>query len=228
MGGNRYADVIGFHFYAGHLPPESTLRAIEGVREIMRENGLSNLELWNTESGWTIVNEQPWRHGYGNAHVLQTEEAAAFVMRSYLLFWSSGVTRSYWYAWGHMTMGLSEVDAKTPKLAAEAYTAIQQWTRDATLLECSQSVDQAWVCSLEWNSGVRAWIIWTTEEASLFEIPKSWPVRSIKTLNQGDSCLEGAPKHIIAISGTPRILTSDTISCPPVAPYNISEDVSSD
>jgi hypothetical protein len=212
-GGNKYADVIGFHFYAGPYEPERPLRMIQSVRTAMRENGVGDLELWNTESGWKIINEQPWRHGYQSSYVLTTDQAAAYVIRSHLLFWSAGVTRFYWYAWGHMTMGLSDVDAKTPKLASEAYKISQEWVLGATLKGCDETKNKVWMCRLQWESGKRAWVIWTTEAKTEFTIPGEWSVKSIKTLDRTERCLSDKAENAVEISDMPKLLLSVSAEC---------------
>ena len=212
-GGRNYADVIGFHFYAGPKQPESILRQVMAVHEVMGKNGLGELELWNTEAGWPIRNQQPWSHGYGGNFVLDSSQAASYVARSYLLNWAAGISRFYWYAWGHSTMGLSDVDARTPKEAAYAYAIIRGWLLGASLESCNETVADLWECSLEWPAGDRAWVAWTTGEPKNYRILSGRKIKSVEKMLGEEECISLQEGVVIILTDMPVLMRSKSVRC---------------
>ncbi len=212
-GGRDYADVIGYHFYAGPKKPEAVLRQIIAVRELMDGNGLKDQELWNTEAGWNIKNQQPWSHGYETSYVLESKQAASYVVRSYLLNWAAGVKRFYWYAWGHMTMGLSEVDAKSPKQAAIAYSVLQDWLRGAMLSSCDETNSDVWECRLEWPTGEKAWVIWAASDSVDYHISPDWNIKSAETMLEVEKCAADHGSGVISLDYMPVLLRSKSKIC---------------
>src|SRR5271168_4108745 len=52
-GGGQSVDVIGYHFYVGKpAPPEDRIERIQKVQALMRQYGVGDKPLWNTETGW--------------------------------------------------------------------------------------------------------------------------------------------------------------------------------
>ena len=47
-------DVVGYHFYTKHRPPEAMLDTVAEVRRAMADAGLQDRPLWNTEAGWLV------------------------------------------------------------------------------------------------------------------------------------------------------------------------------
>jgi hypothetical protein len=79
-GGGRFVDVIGYHLYVGNAP-ENLLPLIQRVRQVMADNNLGSIPLWNTESGWL-----------NPARFDSDEVAAGFLARAYILAWTRGIT----------------------------------------------------------------------------------------------------------------------------------------
>ncbi len=96
----------------------------------MAKHGLFDKPIWDSEGSW------------GDPNVLRDREAqAASVARSYLLHWSNGVGRFYWYIWddsgtdpGGMGWGsLSHPATHTPLPATTAYKQVYNWMVGATM-----------------------------------------------------------------------------------------------
>lgn len=149
LGGGTYVDVVGYHFYVAPSAPEAMLPKIQQIKEVMARHGISGKPLWNTETGWNVSNRdrnentEKWA-----GEPISDELASAYVARSYLLSWASGVERLFWYAWGHRCMGLTEYDGRTPKLVAGAYREIQRWLVGSTIQSCEATSSGLWVCRL--------------------------------------------------------------------------------
>ncbi|MGI8959264.1 MAG: GH39 family glycosyl hydrolase [Bryobacteraceae bacterium] len=165
-GGAQYGDVVGYHFYVHANPPEAMAAVAERVKSVLRANNV-NKSIWNTEAGWDQPRPFP-----------SDELAAAYVARSYLLLWASGVTRSYWYAWdnhGWVSLEMTESDNVTLKPAAKAYATIEHWLTGAAMRSCKSDAAGNWVCELE-RDRTREWIIWNSERQGQFSIPADWRI----------------------------------------------------
>jgi hypothetical protein len=186
-GGGAYADIIGYHFYVTPKPPEAMVPLVSKVQEIRAKYSVSNKPLWNTETGWAIANSRgsvdPTRVNLSkDTKILTTEQAAAYVARSYILTWATGIQRFYWYAWDNHVMGLTEVDGKTLKLPAIAYAETQKWLVGARMNECESNSENTWTCQLTRDRGYTAWIVWNPERNLTFNIPKTWNIQQVRNL----------------------------------------------
>lgn len=163
-GGGLYADAISYHFYVAPKPPEAMLQRIAQVKELMKKHAV-NKPLWNTESGWRIINsdknikDEQWAGA-----PLSTETAAAYVVRSYILSWAAGVERLYWYAWGHRSMGMTEYDGKTPKSIATAYSETRKWLVGSRMMGCRTDNENTWSCEITRDGGYRGRILWNPDK----------------------------------------------------------------
>ncbi len=95
------------------------LALIGRVRDSMQQHGCGNKPIWNTETGWS----RPKRF-------TSEEEAAGFLMRTYLLNWLMGVQRCYWYAWDNhnwSTLDLTSTADNRVTGAGAAYGIIHAW-----------------------------------------------------------------------------------------------------
>ncbi len=192
QGGGNYADVIGYHFYVAPKSPEAMLPIIQQVQALMVKFKLNNKPLWNTETGWKIINrdkninDEEWA---GNP--LSRVDASAYIARSYILSWAAGVQRLYWYAWGHRSMGLTDYDARTPKPVATAYTEVEKWLVGAQMTSCESNIENTWVCELKRDaygtdsvlSGYSAWIVWNPDKTLSFNLPQTWSVQQVRDLS---------------------------------------------
>lgn len=187
-GGGRFADGIGYHFYAPTEEPEELQERIRRVREIMGRYGLAAKPLWNTEFGWLIPNRDG---GYGpkprpvtkNWRKTDRLEAAAFVMRANLHALNGGIRHNFWYAWDNAAMGLTEDQGRVLKPSATAYARSREWLIGADFRGCSES-DEVWRCELV-RDGRKQWIVWASERTA-FVPPPSWAVSRALSLFDED------------------------------------------
>lgn len=186
-GGKAYADVIGYHFYVAPKSPEAMVRLIRKVQQIMKKYGVSNKPLWNTEAGWPIANSQSRADSkqvsfFKNMKALTQDEAVAYVARSFIVSWATGLKRFYWYAWDNTVTGLTEVDGKTVKLAAKAYAQTQKWLVGAKMTDCEANSQKTWICQLTRKGGYKAWLVWNPDRKQTINVPSSWGVRQMRDL----------------------------------------------
>jgi GH35 family endo-1,4-beta-xylanase len=199
-GGGQYVDVIGYHFYVYPQPPEAMLPLIDRVKQTMKDNGVTDKPIWDTELGWAKPKPFP-----------SDELAASYLSRSYILSWISGIRRVYWYAWdnhGWVSLETTALDNKTLRPAGRAYGTLQQWLVGASIAECN-SADNVWTCLLRRN-GESQWIVWaTSDEKKSFTVPTEWKAKSVTPLLGEAMPLRGpsipigyAPTRITTRAGT--------------------------
>jgi hypothetical protein len=186
LGGGQYADIIGYHFYV-RTRPESMLKLILPVKEVMRKHGMADKPLWNTESGW-IRNPL-------TDHIDPVQQAPGWAARAYILNWAAGVQRFYWYAWdddGGDSIPFTEEDESTATISAHAYAEIQKWMIGSRVDSCESDDGGTWVCKLSRESSPAAWILWNEDHSSRFEIPKSWQIQTCTKLSgERSACSAG-------------------------------------
>jgi hypothetical protein len=172
-GGGQYGDVVGYHFYVHANPPEQMAVVADRVKGILQANHVSK-PIWCTEAGWDAPKPFP------------SELEAAYVSRSYLILWASGVTRFYWYAWdnhGWVTLEMTENDNATPKPSAKAFEQIESWLAGAVMRSCNVDGTNTWSCELD-RGGRRQWVVWNRDKTVQFKIPTEWHVTSKMPLLQ--------------------------------------------
>ena len=179
-GGGQYVDVIGYHFYVNAQPPEKMVQSIQQVRQVMADNHESGKPLWNTETGWL------------RPSTFETEElTAAYLARSYILAWSGGVRRFYWYAWDNGPP-LELIDRNTQALrpAGKAFGVIQTWLVGARMNECKANADGVWSCELI-RDRAHQWIVWNPDGAKEFAVPAQWHAKTVTPLLEEPHSLTG-------------------------------------
>jgi hypothetical protein len=182
-GGGQYADIIGYHFYVSPNAPEQMVPFIGKVKQIIADNNLSGKPLWNTESGWYIENHNSTVAAEGSfSKVLTDSEASAYVARSYVLNWASGVNRFFWYAWDNNNMGFVEKDGKTVKAPATAYAQTYNWLNGAKMISCGKNNQGTWVIRLVKSDNKAAWIVWNADNPVNMDLPREWNAKSMKNL----------------------------------------------
>lgn len=161
-GGGKYVDAIAWHAYAGRanqpaIPPEDLVNQIRKVRGVLAKHGLSNLPVWDTEGGW------------GNDSQLPDEQAqASFLVRWYLIQFTYGISRAFWYQWDNPTWGTlwREGTGETP--AAKAYAQMFAWLNGATgSTPCKASAGSVWTCGL-YKGDAKYLIAWSTSGPTAF------------------------------------------------------------
>ena len=166
QGGAGAVDIIAFHGYWSDTA-EDILPVVAALRAVAAANGLAKLPLWDTESSWA----------YTEAMSLPTPAAqSAYIAKSYLLHWSLGVDRLFWYAYdGNSPWGTlyTAADGETP--AALAYRQTYQWMVGATLTApCSENSNKVWSCTLSRHGGYAAEAVWIPKSNARFAVPKQY------------------------------------------------------
>jgi hypothetical protein len=158
-GGGSSADVVAFHGYLpGSAPaPEQLKGVVASINAAMAASGQSDKPIWDTEASWGTAVQLP-----------DLDAQTAFLARSYILHWSFGVQRFYWYAWNSPLWGSlwSTTSAQILKPGI-AYGEVYKWMVGATLASpCTAAGDQTWTCQVSRPGGYRAEIVWNAATGS--------------------------------------------------------------
>ena len=194
-GGCDYSDVIGYHFYVTPRPPEAMIGLIHKVQVVLRKTGCTK-PLWNTESGWA----KP-------AQFSSEQQAAGYVMRTYLLNRLAGVDRCYWYAWDNRNWSTLDMTSRssgevTP--AGTAYGVVSHWLLGSILRSCTRQSSGLWICSLERNN-VQMHVLWSDASSRSMSIPSNWHARRLQLWTGG---IVSAPR-VITVGPAPLLLSSN-------------------
>jgi hypothetical protein len=203
-GGGAFADIIAYHFYVTPKAPEAMLDKITNVRAVLAKHGISK-PLWNTETGWKILNsdknlkDEAWAGA-----AISNSDASAYIARSHILSWAAGVDRFYWYAWGHQSMGFTEYDLKTPKACATAFDEVQKWLVNGKLESCGKNGEGTWVVRVNRDGTLKSWIIWNSDKATSVQIPKEWNAKTMKDLTGNATNISNT--NLIPIGSMPILI----------------------
>jgi hypothetical protein len=156
-GGGKYADIIAFHGYwdgeAHSLPA-----VVSRFKAVAQTAGQDRKPMWDTEAGWGQTPGDP-----------DTARQAAFLAKYFLLHWSLGVERFYWYSYdnelGWGTLWDRESGLRPP---GAAYREVRSWMAGATMSErCAsdRAAHALWTCGFTRPGGYRALAVWTDGDA---------------------------------------------------------------
>lgn len=166
-GGAASVDVIGYHMYVQDQSPEALVPLIQKIKILMKKNGVASLPLWNTEIGWWLENDDGTSASQmvtkgGWRKLEQRKEAGEFLQRTFLLSFSLGVGRVYWYAWDNIDLGLIEPTTKKLKPAGERWSSIVDSLLGATQVKCTQDSNN-WRCNYVKADGTKDEVSWTVD-----------------------------------------------------------------
>jgi hypothetical protein len=166
-GGGKHSDVIAFHGYIhnGRTRPVAAdiIIAVKDLRKMLDSHGMGALPIFDTEAGWGRSKAM----GFDGDDDFQE----GFLAQFYLLHWSEGISRFYWYAWNNPEFGtLWSPDPGNPAgpghltRAGVAYKQLQDWMVGATMQPlCSSTGGGIWTCGFTRPGGYEAVVVWSTD-----------------------------------------------------------------
>jgi hypothetical protein len=146
-GGSKYIDIVGFHTYYT-TTAEDIVPVVQCYQSVMSTYKISSLPLWSTEGAWGTDSELPG-----------ADDQAGFVARLYLLLWSNGVARHYWYDWNDDRTGTLESGGKA-NTAGDAYAQVESWMVGRTMSTLCAEKSSIWTCGLTGSGGYEAQAVW--------------------------------------------------------------------
>lgn len=212
-GGTKDIDVVSIHGYPtypsrGDMADTESffpLTRIDQLKAVMAKHGI-NKPIWDTEGSW---GDPSW-----GTTITDIDSQIAYIAQAYLLHWSYGVERFYWYSWdGSGNWGTLWDAVNGHSLAATSYQQTYNWMVGAVMsVPCSKDVNNTWTCGLTRPGGYKALAIWNSS-TTLSYTPLSI-YKQYRDLSGGKHTITGP----IQISTKPVLLETSTFMNPP---YNL-------
>jgi hypothetical protein len=193
-------DFITFHSY--HATPEVLATTyLQNIKTVAAKYpALAGKPFYDTEAGW------------GSYSV---SDKAGYIARAYLMLWSKGASRFYWYAWDNSAWGT----LKGNTALTTAYQQTYSWMVGATMdVPCAIASGTVWTCHLT-KSGVGYLAVWNTAGTSTYTPAGGYT--QYKNL-AGNTITLGATVSI----GTQPILLGGGAASAPAAPTGLTATVS--
>lgn len=160
------ADVAAVHAYTQNgsccAAPETVMTRYNSARSLLTAAGRTHV-LWSTEGGW----------GTSSPNEPDADLQAAFMARYYLLGWSTGFKRLYWYAydnqsWGTLwnpngTSGCASASGCLTK-AGIAYGQVYSWMVGNSLTAPCSNSGTVWTCGFTSPKGVATLAVWDSSQ----------------------------------------------------------------
>ncbi len=149
----QYADIIAFHGYVGHNPPEQIVTVHSNLLGVLAAQSQQTKQLFNTEASWGTANP-----------LTDADQQAAWLSRYILLQVSLGINRFYWYSWDVPGVELWSSSTGTT-LAGTAYREMNTWVSGATANGPCTAQGSVWSCGFTRASGYQAMAVWDTSQS---------------------------------------------------------------
>ena len=164
LGDPTKVDAIDVHLYPypdGTFPessPGTIFTQLANAKCTMAQFGISSKPLWNTEFSW-----------YRPSLPTGTD-LPAMVARTFLYFWSQGVSRSYWYAYDNPDWGtlFNFPTGLTLTAAGVAYQQVYNWMVGSTMNTPCVASGTVWTCGLINSAGAQTLAVWNTAGSSTY------------------------------------------------------------
>jgi polysaccharide biosynthesis protein PslG len=190
-GAGKYADIMAFH---GYLAPgekaESIISTILNFKAVFAAHGEKEKPVWDTEAGWGQ-----------NAWLSDPDLQAAFLAKFYLLHWSTGIDRLYWYAFDNDQWGTLWDPKNGLHKAGVAYREIHRWLQGGTMTSPCLPKQSLWMCNVNRENGYRAIVLWSSDtSASVSHMALPPEFRQYRDLSGN---VQKIPEDGVPISGAP-------------------------
>jgi hypothetical protein len=160
--GGVFADIITYHGYSdacnSQVPESAESSKLSDLTQAISQSPLSaslaSLPIWNTEGSWNK-----------DAGLPDPNMQAAYVGRMYLLQWSMGVSRFYWFQYGNTQNGTFLNSDNSLNLAGTAYGQVYGWMVGATLTNPCAASGTVWTCGFTSSGGVQEQAVWDTSQS---------------------------------------------------------------
>lgn len=206
QGGPTGVDVASIHAYPDNYStsadvPEavSPNRYLLGPILPVLHKYLPNKPLWDSEGSWNLDN---------TGNFTTTSNQAAFIGRWYLMHWSNGFSRAYWYAWDNAVYGTMMPSMRGSSTPATAYQQIQNWMIGRSMsAPCSvQSNGTTWTCGLLGQNGYQGLVVWNTSGSTSYVPPSPSAYHQKRDLAGNVSYYAGSSGASVTIGISPILL----------------------
>jgi hypothetical protein len=155
-GGFRAPDIIGIHGYAfQESSPEEASRLIRQRLRLIKQAGVPDKPVWDTETNLGV--------DYPRAAKLSPQMQSAYVARTYLIGWDSGLAHVVFYSWDSTASYLgvhftSRTKPTLPSAAGRAFIRVRKWM-EGDPEPCRVGLHGVWRCRYTYGR-VQGVIMW--------------------------------------------------------------------
>jgi len=210
--GGIFADIITYHGYTdacnSQVPESSENSDLSDLTLAISQSPLSAsltaLPIWNTEGSWNK-----------DAGLPDPNMQAAYLARLYLLQWSLGISRFYWFQYGNTQNGTLLNSDNSLDLAGTAYGQVFGWMVGATLTSPCAANGTVWTCNFTSSGGVQEQAVWDTSQSCSNGSCKTSSYNPSSTYTEYYDLAGDPPTPIngsVQIGAEPILLTSKNIS----------------
>jgi hypothetical protein len=165
-GGPTQVDIISLHAYAD--APEKLTPGGDQLGPLLpmiAKYGISGKPFWDTEGAW---------NGTTGKDAPDAEHQPGFLARYFLLHWSEGFTRFYWYAWDNSLFGTLWNGRSGASKASVALKQVQSWMIGNTLAGRITPSGTVWSGTFARPDGTPTFVVWDTAGFSTFPAPPKY------------------------------------------------------
>jgi hypothetical protein len=151
--GSAAVDIINSHFYEyDGYPPENLATDVPMYIAVLQPQDLAK-PLWSDEGSWG-----------SNSSVPDLDVQASWVVRYYLVGWSTGLMEMYWYAYDGANDGTLWTSSDGLQPAGQAWQWAYNWIVGSALTTPCSAKGTVWTCGLTLANGAAAQVIWDTSQ----------------------------------------------------------------
>lgn len=167
LGGGKYCDIIGFHFYNGDwTPPEIIFTHLKTLYSILKNHNLENKLVWNTESGFHLKRKF-------------SKLSEAYLARMHIINFYFGINKVFWYAMDNHQFGwLYDFSKNEIKSSGIAYLELQKWLIGKRIVTLKKE-NGIYIAELD----TKEKIVWKKRGTKKIRIPKNWNIEKVWELN---------------------------------------------
>ena len=186
-------DVWTVHTYPdGQGNPADRALLIQKFTDALEAAGAPELPIWDTEVNYGIAGP-----GETPGQEITGDNAAGFVVRTYLDDIRLGVARSYWYIWSLQPLPFLGIQAFAGSDAEQGFFALDNWVTGASFDGCTEN-GNAIAC--DFNRDGTSWVVaWAQEGEATYTTPENSQLVCDPLAN----CQEAGPNTELTLTEVP-------------------------
>ena len=211
-GGSAYIDGISIHAYLGRSP-ELSLASLRNLRQMLTEQGIGNMPIWNTETGVSCIAqlEDCAPIQAGSPSVLNGEDALA---QGLIVNAAFGVANFSYYTWEgsiikYGNLALVENDYQTPTKAGLVYSNIRAWLTGANLSYQTANTGGLNVVKVQ-RGGVTSFVLWSSGAPVMYHLTGQLVVN--RYMLAGGSSFNLLLSRQLKVGAEPILLSSSSLA----------------
>lgn len=182
-GGGASIDMVGYHWYYT-TNPESIGPSIDNVRGLMKNYGIENMPIWNTEGAFICDSASM----NCNTAVPTASQSRGANVRALFLMATKGIANFSYSFWETSTVfgKLVMADFLTATDEAKALNEGRSWAKGARITGGYRINNQVYVFLMSRGSDNFV-VLWGTQDNTLVNLPSQWNVTKVRTLSGVES-----------------------------------------